>query len=231
MKNCLEFTTIKLVNFIHAFGVFHIIDSLRKFQVVVPDIVTLDRYYQPTEDVEQMAFGAVVTDMGYILKAQSDLIKDLVKIICNFGSSEEGIRINSALKSLNKEKNNNAALFYSILSEGLHRRMLFCKLSQIFTQLIEEVKVNQDLLITLNELIDLTSHQDQSAEKIAEYIVIKINTYSLVKRFVYICQQRVRDRNLIEELEEIAYEIEVYQCSRLNEKLSQDSEKKLCLIY
>ena len=55
--------------------------------------------------------------------------------------------------------------FYRLMSEGLHRRTMFHKLSQIYGPLIEEVKVNKDFIIMLinNKLIDMGHLQELTA--------------------------------------------------------------------
>ena len=232
MKNCLDFAHKKLIQFIMTFGVFQVIDVLTKFQVMT-NIVMLDKHYLKTEQVEEAMFGAVVAEMGYYLKALSELIKRLVTIICNPGSSEEALRINSALKTL-CIRNNNAGRFFNLLSEGLHRRMMFYKLSQIYTPLIEEVRVNKDFLIMLfnNDLIQMDHLQEVYDEtSIAHYIIQNINNYSRLKKFCFFVQHWVRDTNMIEQLKEIAFEIEMFQCANLNQKITEDSKQKLCLLY
>ena len=242
MKNCLEFTIIKLTNFIVTFGVFDVIDALRKFGVLI-DVVTLNKEFHETDVLEEMKFGAILTEVGYSiaynLKAQSDLIKHLIKIICNPGSegSEVVVKINSALKCLCLKVNGNTDRFYSLMSDAMYKRMMFQKISQIFLPLIEEVKVNKEFLncminsklIDLNHLNQLTGNEQSM--KIAHYIVNNVNDIRRLKQFLYIVKNWVRDRNLIEDLEETAYEIVIYQCGRIENKIKEDIEKKLCLLY
>ena len=154
MKNCLEFASIKLTNFIVTFGVFAVIDALQKMNVIT-DVITLDRDYNRTDVLENMKWGAFMTKDGFRLKAPSDFIKHLIWIICNPGSPEEAIKINSALKCLCFKVNENTGRFYDLMSEALHRRMMFYKLSQIYSPLIEEVKVNQEFL---NKLFQWTKN-------------------------------------------------------------------------
>ena len=126
------------------FGVFEVLDVLSRFNIIT-DVLTLDCHYLRTDDVEKMAYGATQSEFGYLnLKAQSDLVKHLIKLITNPGSPEEAVNINSALKCLCLKTTNNTTRFYELLSEGLHRRMLFQKLSQIYAPLIEEIKINKD---------------------------------------------------------------------------------------
>ena len=115
------------------------------------------------------------------------------------------------------------------MSEALHRRMMFYKLSQIYSPLIEEVKVNQEFLNMMinSNLISM----DQELAGIANFLVHNINDYQRLKQFLFIVENSVRDRNLIEDLEEIVYEIEIYQCGRIEDKIKEDIEKKLCLLY
>ena len=228
MKNCLEFASIKLTNFIVTFGVFAVIDALQKMNVIT-DVITLDRDYNRTDVLENMKWGAFMTKDGFRLKAPSDLIKHLIWIICNPGSPEEAIKINSALKCLCFKVNENTGRFYDLMSEALHRRMMFYKLSQIYSPLIEEVKVNQEFLNMMinSNLISM----DQELAGIANFLVHNINDYQRLKQFLFIVENSVRDRNLIEDLEEIVYEIEIYQCGRIEDKIKEDIEKKLCLLY
>ena len=228
MKNCLEFASIKLTNFIVTFGVFAVIDALQKMNVIT-DVITLDRDYNRTDVLENMKWGAFMTKDGFRLKAPSDLIKHLIWIICNPGSPEEAIKINSALKCLCFKLNENTGRFYNLMSEALHRRMMFYKLSQIYSPLIEEVKVNQEFLNMMinSNLISM----DQELAGIANFLVHNINDYQRLKQFLFIVENSVRDRNLIEDLEEIVYEIEIYQCGRIEDKIKEDIEKKLCLLY
>ena len=228
MKNCLEFASIKLTNFIVTFGVFAVIDALQKMNVIT-DVITLDRDYNRTDVLENMKWGAFMTKDGFRLKAPSDLIKHLIWIICNPGSPEEAIKINSDLKCLCFKVNENTGRFYDLMSEALHRRMMFYKLSQIYSPLIEEVKVNQEFLNMMinSNLISM----DQELAGIANFLVHNINDYQRLKQFLFIVENSVRDRNLIEDLEEIVYEIEIYQCGRIEDKIKEDIEKKLCLLY
>ena len=197
----------------------------------------LDKHYLKTEQVEEAMFGAVVAKMGYYLKASSELIKRLVTIICNPGSPEEALRINSALKTL-CIRNNKAGRFYNLLSEGLHRRMMFYKLSQIYTPLIEEVRVNKDFLIMLinNQLIEmdhlqeLTNGSDQDM-KISHYIIHNVNSYRKLKKFLCIVQNWVRDTNMVEQIEEIIFDLEMFQCAKINDKITTASQKILCELY
>ena len=132
MKNCLEFVGTKLTSFIVTFGVFSILDVLRQFQVVT-NVVTLDQSFLKTEDLTKIPYGATRSVHGYLnLKAQRDLVKIIINIICNPGSPEEAVKINTALKSLYKKVHKDAGRFYALISEGFHRRMLFQKLSQIY---------------------------------------------------------------------------------------------------
>ena len=233
MKNCLDFSHIKLTNFIVTFGVFNVIDVLVKFGIIT-DVITLDKNFHRTEELQEMRFGAVLTQVGYStaysLKAQSDLIKHLVHLICNPGSPEKAININSALKCLCLKINKNADRFYELIREAMHRRMMFQKLSQIYGPLNEEVKqVNQEFLNMMinSNLISM----DQELSGIANFLVHNINDYQRLKQFLFIVENSVRNLNLIEELKEIVYEIEIYQCGKINDRINEDIEKKLCLLY
>ena len=230
MKNCLEFTVIKLTQFIMTFGVFKILDVLNEFQVVT-DVVTLDQYYLKTTDLTKMKFAAIHNEYGYNLKKTSDIVWQIVQLIINPASPNEALQINSALKALSM-KHNKLDRFYDMLHEGLHRRMLFTKLSQIYSPLIEEVNNNQELLIMLinNQLVELNGN-DQTAIRIAHHIVHNINSHEKLKKFTYIVQNYARDSYMIEELEEIVYEIELWQCQKINQKIIEDSQNTNCALY
>ena len=214
------------------------IDVLNKFGIIT-NVITLNKNYLRTEQVEEMMFGAFLTRVGdstaLNLKANSDLVKHLLQIICNPSSLEEAFKINTALKCLCMKITKNTGRFYRLLSEALHRRMIFQKLSSVYAPLIEELKANKDFLIMLrnNNLIDMQQLQesdDQQATTIAQYIIHNINHYRLVKRFLNICQLFVRDTNFIEDLEEIIFDIEMIQCAKIEEKIKQDSHYVNCTI-
>ena len=80
--------------------VFAVIDALNTFGIIT-DIVTLGNDYRRTKALEDIRFGAVLSQEGYLtLKAQSELIKMIINIICNPGSPHEAKKINSDLKCL-----------------------------------------------------------------------------------------------------------------------------------
>ena len=242
MKNCLEFAAIRLTGLIVTLGVFTVIDVLKKFEVLT-NIIMLDKHYLKTVDLNKVKYGATKhEEHGYLtLKAQSDLIKLVCNVICNIGSPEEGLRINSALKTLCMMVDGNANRFYGLMSEGLHRRMIFQKLSQIYGPLTEEIKVNKELLIMLinNKLITIDHINELSygvdgnvqASRIAHYIIHNVNHYRRVKNLLYIVQNWVRDKNLVENLEEIVFDIEMCQCSKIEDKIKEDMTKSLCELY
>ena len=241
MKNCLEFTDNKLTAFITTLGVFTVLDIFKKFEVMT-NIIMLDKSYLKTDDLTRVMYGATRSAEGYLkLKAQSDLIQLLINIICNPGSPEEGVKINTALKTLCRKVDGNANRFYALLSEGLHRRMLFQKLSQIYGPLSEEIKINKELLIMLinNKLISLDHLNqlsygvdgNQQACRIADYIIHNVNHYRRVKNFLFIIQEWTRDTNLVEDLEDIVFNIEMYQCKKLEDKIKEDMNNILCEIY
>ena len=135
---------------------------------------------------------------------------------------------------------NDAGRFYALISEGLHRRMMFQKLSQIYGPLIEELKVNNEFLIMMinTKLIDTDHLQEISGEdgdvqamKMAHYIIHNINHYPRLKNILFIVQDWARDRNLIEDLKDIVFEIEIVKCKKINERIQEDSEKTVCEIY
>ena len=241
MKNCLDFAVTSLTELIVTLGVFQMIDVLNMFDVFT-DVITLDCHYRKTEDLSKVRYGATRSAQGHLnLKAQSDLVKMMVNIICNPGSPEEAVNINSALKTLCIKIDGNASRFYGLLSEGLQRRMLFQKFSQLYGPLIEEIKINKELLIMLinNKLIDMKHLNELSfgvdgsvqAARIAHYIIHNINHYERVKNFLYIMQRWTRDKNLVEDLEEIVFDIEMVQKTKIEDKIQQDIPTRLCQIY
>ena len=238
MKNCFEFCVIKLTQFIMTFGIFEVIDVLQKFSII-SNVITLDQHYLRTDDVTKMMFGASITECGYFnLKARSDLVKHLVQLITNPGSPEEALKINSALKTLCRKVNNNAVKFYGMVSEGMHGRLIFQKLSQVYAPLIEEIKTNKEFLIMLinNQLIEmdhlqeLTNGSDQDM-KISHYIIHNVNSYRKLKKFLCIVQNWVRDTNMVEQIEEIIFDLEMFQCAKINDKITTASQKILCELY
>ena len=243
MKNCLEFVNTKLTGLLVTLGVFQVIDVLKRFDVVgLTSVITLDKHYLKTEDVTKIKYGAVKSEHGYLnLKAQSDLVKMLLQIICNPGSPEEVIRINTALKSLVMKVDNNTRRFYELLAEGMHRRMMFNKLSQIYGPLAEEIKINNELLIMLinNKLIDLNhlnevsylTDGNEQATRISHYLIHNVNHHERLRNFLFIIQGWTRDWNLVEDLEEITFDIEMFQCKKIEEKIHADMSKGLCELY
>ena len=126
-------------------GIFEVLDVLNPFAILT-DVITLDKSYQRTNNLSKMMYGAKLSEHGYLnLKARSDLVKHLVQLLTNPGSLEEATQMKSDLKALNQKLKGNMTRFYDMLSEGVHRRMLFQKLSQIYAPLIEEVKTNKEI--------------------------------------------------------------------------------------
>ena len=164
-----------------------------------------------------------------------------MNIICNPGSPNEAIRINSALKTLCKKIYGNAGKFYGLMSVGMHKRNLFQKLSQLYSPLTEEIKVNKEFLIMMlnNKLIDMEHLNELSngvngndqAMRIAHYIIHNVNNYKRLKNFLYIVQGWVMDTNLVEDLEEIVFDIEMSLCRKIEGKIKEDINKPLCGIY
>ena len=238
MKNCLEFCVIKLTQFIMTLGIFEVSDILNQFAILT-DVITLEKSYHRTINLSKMMYGAKQSEHGYLnLKARSDLVKHLVQLLTNPGSQEEATQMNSALKALNQKLKGNTTRFYNMLSEGVHRRMLFQKLSQIYAPLIEEVKTNKEMLIMMlnnklnemNHLQELSGH-DETPVRIAHYIIHSVNSYQKLNTFTYICQTWCRDTNMIEQLLDITFEIQMFQCSKLQDKITEDSKKIICEIY
>ena len=79
----------------------------------------------------------------------------------------------------------------------------------------------------MEHLQELSIGDDQQSVRISHYIIQSINSYKKLKRFLYICQHWIRDTYLVEELEEIVYKIELWQCQKINEKI----QRKHCVKY
>ena len=178
------------------------------------------------------------TEFGLNLMAPSRVAEHLVQLLTNPGSPEQAYRMNSALKALDIVKNGNAVKFYDSLKEALERRLMFQKMSQIYAPLIEEVRVNKEFLIILvnNKLIDLShleelAGNDQTPVRTAQYIIHNINSLKKLSRFSFLCEQWCRDVNMIDQIFEIQFEIEMFQLSRINDLIVEDGKKKICLIY
>ena len=241
MKNCFEFVVTELRSLIITFGVFAVLDVFDHFKVI-SDVMTLDHHYSKTNDLSKMMYGATRSPKGYLnLKAPSDLVNMLIDIICNPGSPEEALKINSSLKTLCIRTFNEAGRFYTAMLEGMNRRMLFQKLSQICAPLTEEIKINKEFVIMLinNKLMDMRHLQEISdgvdsetqALRIAHYIIYNVNHIQRLKNFLYIVQNWVRDQNLVEDLEDIVFDIEMCQCLKIQDKIQTDSRRKICELY
>ena len=237
MKNCLEFSVVSLNKYLMMMGLLEVIDMLHQFAVIT-DVITLDRNYLKTTDLSKMKYCAFQNEYGYNLVADSGVVRHLVELLTNPRSLEETLKMNSALKTLDLRKNGNAYKFYELLGEAMHRRLIFQKLTQIYASLIEEIKINQEFLLILvnNKLIDLGHLQElawnnQTPIRTAHYIIHNINSYRKLMRFTFLCQQWCRDINMVNQLLEIQFEIEMYQLVRLAEMIEEDSKKKACFIY
>ena len=215
-------------------GLFDVLDILNHFGVIT-GVFTLDVSCLQTYDLEKMRHVATKSEYGFNLKAPSAAINLIVQLITNPGSPEEAYTINTALKTLDLKKNGNTIKFYELMGEAMSRRLIFTKLSQIYTHLIEELKANKELLIMLinNKLIELSHLEELMGDeiKIAHYIIHNVNTYRKLKKFTKICQSCCRDTNLIELIFEINFEIDCYQMSRLSDVINDDMKKRACFIY
>ena len=201
--------------------------------------MTLDQNLRTTKEGTQMKYGATRNSQGLWENRSTDfLLTHLIRIISNPGSPEEAININSAIKCLTIKQHGTSADFYKILSEGLNRRMIFQKLSQIMGPLSDEIEVNSEFLMMLinNELLtmrhleELSSFQDRNF-KIAHYLIHNVNNYHRLSVFLFCVQNWCRDTNLIELMEDISFEMEIVQSQKLQQKVDEDITRKLCLIY
>ena len=82
----------------------------------------------------------------------------------------------------------------------------------------------------MNHLQELSGH-DETPVRIAHYIIHSVNSYQKLNTFTYICQTWCRDTNMIEQLLDITFEIQMFQCSKLQDKITEDSKKIICEIY
>ena len=186
-----------------------------------------------------MKFAATRNDQGFWTNRTTDfIVLHLTKLIASPGTVSEAMKINTALKSLTIKKQGNASKFYGLISEGTHRRMLFQKLSQIAGPLEEELKTNTEVLIMMinRQLIDikhlhkLSDYPDRTT-KITHYIIHNVNHYERLKILLYIIQNWCMDRNLVELMEEICYEIELIQSPNIEQKIEADWPMKICDLY
>ena len=234
MKNCFEFSLLGLSRFITMMGVFDIIDILNHFQVIT-GVITLDVHCIRTEKLEEMRHVATESQHGYNLMAPSRVIEYLAQLITNPANPEAAYAINTALKTVDLKKNGNSQQFYDLLSESMARRLVFTKLSQIYCPLIEEIRMNKELLIMLvnQKLIDMVHLQELSGDvmKISHFIIHNINSFRKLKMFASICHKWCRDTNLVELVYELTFDIECYQMGKLGDRINEDMKKKACLIY
>ena len=238
MKNCLAFCTHTLPAFILELGIWNIIDVFRQFKITT-DVLTLDKHLLETEDVNQMKFAATINDQGlWTNRTTENIILHLTNMIAQPGTVEEVTKINSALKVLCIKKFGNTSKFYGLMSEGINRRMLFQKMCQLAGPLEDEIATNTEFLIMLvnRKLVDLdhlhqlSSFTDRST-KIAHYIIQNINHYHRLKTFLYIVQNWCVDKNLIELMEEIAFDVELVQSPHIEKKITEDMRNRICDIY
>ena len=119
--------------------------------------------------------------------------------------------------------------------------MLFQKLSQICGPLTEEIKINKEFVIMLinNKLMDMRHLQelsdgvdsDTQVLRIAHYIIYNVNHIQRLKNFLFIVQNWVRDQNLVEDLEDIVFDIEMCQWPKIHDKIQTDTKSKICELY
>ena len=215
-------------------GLFEVLDVFNKFQVAT-GVFMLDIACLRTEELENMKHVATKNQFGYSLMAPSAAIEYLVQLVTNPVSPEEAYTINTALKTLDLKKNGNTRYFYEVLEDAMAKRLIFTKLTQIFAPLIEELKINKELLIMLvnYKLLDMTHLQELAGDevKIAHYAIHNINTYRKLKKFMSICRRWCRDTNLIELIFEITFNIECFQMAKLGDRINDDMKIKACLLY
>ena len=238
MRNCLAYATYSLPTFLISLGMWSVIEIFEKFNVIT-DVLTLDKGLRATTLATEMAFGATRNEYGVWTNRTCEfLLEHLVKIISNPGSPDEACRINTAIRTLTIKKHGDATEFYNVMTEGLHRRVMFQKMCQIAGPLADEVSTNSELLImlinrdlmTMKHLQELSTFPDRN-NKVANYLIHNVNNYYRLKVFLYVIQTWARDTNLIELVEEIAFDMEVCQCNKLNDRIAEDKVKKLCYIY
>ena len=238
MRNCLSYSTHTLPQFLINLGIWNILEVFDTFNVIT-NVLTLDQHLRTTNDPSQMKFGATRNSQGtWQNRTVEFLLNHLVRIISNPCSPEEAMKINTALKSLTIKQHGESSDFYKILSEGLHRRTLFQKLSQINELLTDEIAANSELLemlksrglLNMHHLQELTSFSDWNV-KVSHYLIQNVNNYYKLKVFLFVIQNWCHDRNLIELLEEISFEMELVQANKLQQKVEEDKMEKKCLIY
>ena len=238
MKNCLAYATCSLPKFLISLGLWSIIDIFERFNVIT-NVLTLDGNLRTTTEAKNMVYGATKNEYGVWTNRTCDfLLEHLVKIISNPGSPDEACRINTAIRTLTIKQHDDASSFYNVMTEGLHRRVMFQKMCQIACPLADEIAVNSELLImlinrelmTMKHLQELSTFSDRN-NKIANYLIHNVNNYYRLSVFLFVIQNWARDANLIELVEEIAFDMEVCQRSKLNDKINEDKLQKLRYIY
>ena len=238
MRNCLAYAVNSLPKFLINLGIWSLIEIFEKFEVIT-NVLTLDKDLTQTTKAKDMVYGATRNKSGVWQNRTCEfLLEHLVKIISNPGSPDEAARINTAIRTLTIQQHGEASDFYKVLAEGLHRRVMFQKMCQIAQPLADEIAVNSELLImlinrdlmTMEHLQELSTFSDRN-NKIANYLIHNVNNYYRLSMFLFVIQNWVRDTNLIELVEDIAFDMEVCQSYKLNDKINEDKLKKLCYIY
>ena len=238
MRNCLAYATCSLPKFLIHLGLWSVIEVFETFEVIT-NVLTLDKDLRTTTEAKNMVYGAIRNKSGLWQNRSVDfLLEHIVKIISNPESPDEAARINTAIRTLTIKKHGDASDFYKVLSEGLHRRALFQKMCQIAAPLADEIAVNSELLIMfinrdlmmMKHLQELSTFSDRN-NKVANYVIHNVNNYYRLSVFLFVIQNWARDTNLIELVEDIAFDMEVIQANKLNTKVEEDKMKKLCLIY
>ena len=238
MRNCLSYCVHTLPGFLINLGIWSILEVFDKFHVMT-NVLTLDEHLRTTKEHSLMKFGATRNKQGLWENRTVDfLLEHIVRIISNPGSPHEAAKINTALRSLTITQHGRSSDFYKLMLEGLNRRDIFQKMSQLAGPLADEVAVNSEFLtmlinrelLSLKHLQELSTFSDRNV-KVAHYLVHNVNNYYRLKIFLYVVQNWCIDRNLIELLEEISFELEVIQSSKMKQKIEEDQMNELCLIY
>ena len=237
MRNCLSFCT-NLSAFIIQTGIWSILDAFHQFRVVT-DILVLNEHLVKTTNVEEMRYAATRNDYGVWTSRTTDfIVLHLTNLISSPGTVDEVTRINTALKCLCINKLGNVTQFYKLISEGYQRRMMYQKLCQIAGPLEDELKTNSEFLITLvnrkliamEHLHQLSTFPDR-AKKSSHYIIHNINHLERLKIFLFAVQNWCCDRNLIELVEDISFDIEMIELAKIDQKIIYDKSLTICDIY
>ena len=219
-------------------GIWNILDAFHQFRVVT-DILILNEHLVKTTNVEDMRFAATRNNYGVWTSRTTDfIVQHLTNLISSPGTVYEATRINTALKCLCIKKLGNATEFYKLICEGYQTRMIYQKMCQIAGPLEDELKTNSEFLIALvnGKLINMDHLQQLSSfpdrpKKITHYIIHNINHLERMKKFLFTVQNWCCDRNLIELVEDISFDIEMMETAKIDQKILYDTSLTICDIY